>query len=249
MAQAEEAEGSLSDLQRMNPPIGGPSAFAGSSRDSLEAELPGHTYHPSVLCTNPASQGHAAGLGERPGSPQTWQSGPPRLADYKSQQHPQLVPPAKPRRPPVGPSRGECAVLGPSRVGRPVPRAGAGPAPRLLPPPPPRGVSRKWPYWIHSAAAARAERVPQPAHPRRGPGAPRNPSARCAARHGGHRPGTRLGEACGAQGHGRGREACCQHIAAGPRTPGPGSQPQEGVSECWASRDVSSFAGRSQHLG
>lgn len=152
----------------------------------------------------------------------------PHLADYKSQQHPQLVPPAKPRRPPVGPSRGERAALGPSRVGRPVPRAGAGPAPRLLPPPPPRGVSRKWPYWIHSAAAARAERVPQPARPRRGPGAPRNPPARCAARHGGHRLGTRLGEACGAQGHGRGREAGCQHRTAGPRTPGPGRQPQGG---------------------
>lgn len=173
----------------------------------------------------------------------------PPPADYKSQQHPQLVPPANPRRPPVGPSRGERAALGPSGVGRPVPRAGAGPAPRLLPPPPPRGVSRKWPYWIHSAAAARAERVPQPAHLRRGSGDPRNPPARCAARHGGHRPGTRLGEACGAQGHGRGREAGCQHRAAGSRTPGPGSQPREGVSECWASRDVSSFRGKKPRSG
>lgn len=200
-----------------------------------------------MLCTNPAFQRHEAGLGERPGSPR--RGSPPPPADYKSQQHPQLVPPANPRRPPVGPSRGERAALGPSGVGRPVPRAGAGPAPRLLPPPPPRGVSRKWPYWIHSAAAARAERVPQPAHLRRGSGDPRNPPARCAARHGGHRPGTRLGEACGAQGHGRGREAGCQHRAAGSRTPGPGSQPREGVSECWASRDVSSFRGKKPRSG
>jgi hypothetical protein len=49
MAQAEEAEGSLSDLQRMNHPIGGPSAFAGSCRDS---QLGGRTprAHVAPLC-------------------------------------------------------------------------------------------------------------------------------------------------------------------------------------------------------
>lgn len=209
---------------------------------SLEAGPPGRMQHPSVLCTDLAFQPHAAGLRRRPGPPDVAVRAP-HLADYKSQQHPQLVPPARPRRPPVGSSHGERAALGLSGVGRPVPRAGAGPAPRLLPPPPPRGVSRKWPYWIHSAAAARAERVPQPASPRRGPGAPRSTPARCAARHGGHRPGTHLGEARGARGRGRGCEAGCQYRATGPRTQGPRSQPREaGVSACRASRAVSSFS-------
>lgn len=128
--------------------------------------------------------------GHWPGSPGTALLAP-QLRDYKSQQSSQLAPPASPRRPPAVPALGLGLRSRRGQAGRPVPRAGAGAAPRLLPPPPPpplppRGVSRKWPYWIHSAAAARAERVPQPAGPCRGPGARPGPPARCGARHGGH---------------------------------------------------------------
>lgn len=188
-----------------------------------------------MLCTNPASQGHA-GLGERPGSPRRGSSPPPPPLRLQVPAAPAASTSCRAAETPgrSQPRGARCAGAEPGREAGPAGGGGAGSA--ASPPPPPRGVSRKWPYWIHSAAAARAERVPQPARPCRGPGAPRNPPARCAARHGGHRLGTRLGEACGAQGHGRGLEVGCQHRAAGPRTPGHGSQPREGVSECWSSR-------------
>lgn len=149
----------------------------------------------------------------------------PRLADYKSRQPAQLAPSASPRRPRQSPwrlrlrsrpgwaegrSRGRGRLRGFSRRRRRRQGEfpGSGHIGSIQPQPPGRSASR--------SRIVRVAAGPCP-----------GPRARCGARHGGHRPGTPLGEGSAgplrARGAGRGppcsrrgRGPGCQRRAAGP---------------------------------